>query len=459
MAQHSYPFLDELKARFGGERCPCGKAHRLAPVEVILGEGAFDSSARGLLQRYGSGASLWVLSDERTESAAGERWKGAVRAGNISSRILPGDPSPVPTLELAEALSAEVRALAPDLVVGVGSGVVSDLVKKVSLDAGLPNWCVATAASVDAYGSATAAIRIAGYHRPLPARPSEVIVCDLEVLSRAPRRLFLAGLGDLLAKYLASLDWALGACIAGEDSCGVVGGFALRSARRALDAAHIHGADQVAALDALMEAALVSGFVMQAFGNSRPAASAEHTVAHFWEAARAAGAKEHNLHGILVGAATKFLLPGYAAWLGPSGGLARLGELDLEQRLLELGQEPPWEGALEEGMTPYRLVIAEEQRKKPHDRSILRQRLQAFAREKEHILAFAAPLLDELAAAVQTLERIGFPFSLETLRIEKSQRLLPVRNVRLLRDRYTAFDLAHELGREGELLAAIAAGA
>src|SRR5438132_14362450 len=57
VAHHSYPFLDELKARFGGQRCPCGKVHRLAPFEVILGEGALESSARSLLERYGSGAS------------------------------------------------------------------------------------------------------------------------------------------------------------------------------------------------------------------------------------------------------------------------------------------------------------------------------------------------------------------------------------------------------------------
>jgi glycerol-1-phosphate dehydrogenase [NAD(P)+] len=459
VSRHSHPFLDEVKARFGGDRCGCGKVHRLAPVEVIFGEGALESSARDLLQRYGGGASLWVLSDEHTEAAAGERWKRAVRAGNIASRILPGDPAPTPTLELAQALSAEVRALAPDLLVGVGSGVVSDLVKKVSLDTGVPNGCIATAASVDAHASATAAIRVAGHHRTLPARPSEMIVCDLEVLARAPRRLFLAGLGDLLAKYLASLDWRLGACVADETFCDVVAGFALGSARGALDAARTFARNQVAALSALMEAALVSGFAMQAFGSSRPAASAEHSVAHFWEAAGAVEAKEHALHGIQVGAATKLLLPGYAAFFGPSGDLARLGEPDLERRLLELGREPLWEAALEEGMTPYRLVIAEEQGKKVHDPSILRQRLQAFTRKKEHILAFAAPLLDELGAAVETLEGFGFPFSLETLRMAKTQRLLPVRNVRLLRNRYSAFDLAHELGLEGELLASIAAGA
>jgi hypothetical protein len=110
-------------------------------------------------------------------------------------------------------------------------------------------------------------------------------------------------------------------------------------------------------------------------------------------------------------------------------------------------------------MAGQRRMIAEEQAGKTFDRSILRRRLQAFTREKEHILAFAQPLLAELAKAVETLEGLGFPFSLETLRIRESQRLLPVRNVRVLRDRYTAFDLAHELGREGDLFAAIAAGA
>jgi len=456
VGHYSHPFLDELKSRLEADTCPCGKVHRLAPVEVMFQEGALESSARALHQRYGSGASLWVLSDERTESAAGERWKTAVRTARFSSLVLPGDPPPVPTLELAKALSAQVRALGPDLVVGVGSGVVSDLVKKLSLDTGVPNWCVATAASVDAYSSAAAALRVAGYHRALPARPSEVIVCDLEVLAGAPRRLFLAGLGDLLAKYLAALDWRLAARIAGERSCEVICDFALRSARQALDAARTDDGDHAAAVSALMEAGLVSGFAMQAFGSSRPAASAEHTVAHFWESAGAVGAKEHDLHGILVGAATKLLVRGYAAWLGPSGGLARLEELDLEQRLRELAREAPWEDTLEEAIRPYRPIIAEEQRKKVHDPSILRRRLQAFAREKEHILALAAPLLEELATAIGTLQGLGFPFSLETLRIADSQRLLPVRNARLLRDRYTAFDLAHELGREGELLAAIA---
>src|SRR5439155_882983 len=206
---------DELKARLAGERCPCGNVHRLSPVEVILGEGALESSARTLLRNHGAGASLWVLSDERTEAAAGERWKRGTRTASITSRILPGDPP---------------------------------------------------------------------------------------------------------AKYFASIDWQLAARITGETYCEVLAGFALQSARRAIDSSRAWESDPEAALTALAEAALVSGFAMQAFGTSRPAASAEHTVAHFWETVGAAGAPEHDLHGILVGAATKLLLPGYTAWFGGAGG-------------------------------------------------------------------------------------------------------------------------------------------
>jgi len=46
--------------------------------------------------------------------------------------------------------------------------------------------------------------------------------------------------------------------------------------------------------------------------------------------------------------------------------------------------------------------------------------------------------------------------SVDDLGIPDDQRLLPVRNVRLLRNRYSSFDLAYELGMERALIDAIA---
>jgi glycerol-1-phosphate dehydrogenase [NAD(P)+] len=434
-----------------GTTCGCGRAHALAARQVLVGDGALADSAALLRQLRGDGPSLWVLSDGNTEAAAADRWKRAVSAARIGSRVLPAVPRPIPTAALVEELSAEVRSAAPDLLVGVGAGVISDLVKGVSSATGIPNWCVATAPSVDAYGSATSAIRVAGYHRSLPARPSEVIVCDLAVLAAAPPLLFLAGLGDLLAKFLASLDWRLAHLITGEHLCEALAGYALGSARAAIEAASAWRVRPHEAVRALTEASLVSGLTMQAMGSSRPAASAEHTIAHFWEMSGAVGAEALDLHGILAGAASRIVLRGYAAWYRALPGV----RLDAPGRLVAFDEEPGWEAVLEPGLQPYREVVREQQRGQALDRAELGRRLQAFGRERERLSARAAPLLEELAGAVAVLEALGFPFALETLRISEPHRLLPVRNVRLLRRRYTTFDLAYELGQEDELLAAI----
>jgi glycerol-1-phosphate dehydrogenase [NAD(P)+] len=434
-----------------GAACGCGRAHALSVRQVLVGDHALTDSAALLRRLRGDGPSLWVLSDENTEAAAADRWKHAVSAARIVSRVLPAVPRPIPTAALVEELSAEVRSTAPDLLVGVGAGVISDLVKSVSTATGIPSWCVATAPSVDAYGSATSAIRVAGYHRSLPVRPSEVIVCDLSVIAAAPPLLFLAGLGDLLAKFLASLDWHLAQAMTGEHLCEALAGYALGSARAAIEAASAWRVRPHEAVRALTEACLVSGLAMQAMGGSRPAASAEHTIAHFWEMSGAVGAEALDLHGILAGAAGRLVLRGYAAWYRELPGVT----LNVARRLAAFDEEPSWEALLEPGLQPYREVVGEQQRGRALDRAELGRRLEAFGRERERLTARAMPLLDELARAVAVLEELGFPFALETLRISEPRRLLPVRNVRLLRHRYTTFDLAYELGQEHELLGAM----
>ena len=446
--------LQELRGRLdpGGRfSCACGRQHRIAADDVLVAGDATFGAAELLRRRYGASPTIWVLSDENTETAAGARWKSACGAAKLRSRVLPAVPRPIPSLELAEALAAEVMGSPPNLLVAVGGGVISDLVKRVSLRAGVPNWCLATAPSVDAFSSDTAALRVAGYHQSVAARASEVIVCDLEVLGRAPRVLALAGLGDLLAKLLANLDWKVAGLLTGEPFCATLADLALEAAREAIAAARALDTDPAAAARSLIEASLVSGFAMQAMGGSRPAASAEHTIAHFWEAARAARSEAHDLHGILVGAACALILPGYLELHG------RLTEVapDIEERLAACAAERPWEETLEEGMRPFAGTIALAMRGRRFDAAVLARHLAAFVRERERIVALAAPLLASLSEAIRLLEGLGFPF-LGALRIPEAHRMVPVRNVRLLRDRYTSFDLAYELGIEREMVAAIA---
>jgi len=443
---HDFHYKDFL-SHFDNEgklACACGETHRLDTRAVIVSRGALEESARLLAERHGKADRLWVLSDENTEEAAARRWKSAAGHPAITERVLPGRPKVHPTEELVDRLAAEAGRASPRLLVSVGSGVISDLVKRVSLKLGVPNWCVATAPSVDAYSSGTSAITNDGFHGSMPARASEVIICDLEVMEKAPREMHLGGLGDLLAKFLAFLDWNLSLIVTGEHYCRLVSDVALESARTALSAARRLGRDPAEAARTLTDAALSSGFAMQAIAGSRPAATAEHTMAHFWESAHSVRNQRWNLHGILTGAASRIMLGAYRELYDAAVDLI----VDERSRLEAFDAEPPWQDAMEKGLRPFLSKVNEEMAGRRPDRGELALRLEAYRNGRVEIAELARRMLDELSSAVDLLDGIGFPFSLEELGIEHEDALLPFRNIRLLRRRYSTFDLAYDLGLE-----------
>jgi glycerol-1-phosphate dehydrogenase [NAD(P)+] len=453
-------FFEELVRRYrGGRPCDCGRSHSIGVREVLVGRGALQRSAVMLADALPGGGSAWVLSDERTEAAAAAAWKrhaAGRRPGveaRLVSKVLPGAPKPVPTIELVHALADEARAAGASLIVGIGSGVIADLAKHVSHVTGIPNWAVATAGSVDAYSSATAAIRVEGYHRALPTAVSVHIAADLDVIARSPRELSIAGFGDLLAKIISYLDWNLARIMSDEYYCPVIAEASLGSARQALGAARLLDADPVAAAESLVDAALTSGFAMQAMAGSRSAASAEHTIAHLWEMAGVVGNERWDLHGVLVGSASRIVLAAYRRLFGILPGFRP----DTEARLAAFDREPGWESSVEKDMRPYLSKIREEMGLRRFDRGILAGRLERFEARRDAIVAIAGPLLDELEGAVRLLEERGFPFELGELGVPRGDGLLAVRNVGLLRHRYSGFDLAYELGLAGELREAAAA--
>ncbi|MGA2481233.1 MAG: iron-containing alcohol dehydrogenase, partial [Spirochaetia bacterium] len=434
-------YYSEFLSRFdasGAYECSCGLTHHVGTRKIFMEHGALEASARSLVQAHGDGIRLWVLSDENTEAAAAAGWKAALPGGRVTSRVLPGTPKPYPTLELSRGLAEDALSSSPDLLVGVGGGVISDLVKRVSLEIDRPGWSVGTAASMDAYPSATVSFGVKGYKSSLPARTSEVIVCDLDVIGKAPREMFYAGIGDLLATYTAHLDWSLSRIMTGEHFCPVIAELALESARSALSAARTLRDDPERAVRTLTDAALSSGLAMQAIGGSRPASSAEHTLSHFWETVHAAGNAPLNLHGVLVGAACRVMLPAYRAlW-------ERLGDFEpnVRRRLDLYDAELPWQETLEEGMRPYAGKVADEMNGRRFDRGVMAQRLETFRTHRQEIVSLGHSLLEEMGAMVEALDGLQYPFTLDALGIRRENLLLPVRNIRLLRKRYSAYELA-----------------
>ena len=428
--------------------CGCGRQHSLGAKRVLLGDGVLEGLPDLAAQMYGSGSSFWVLSDENTETAAAARCKELLSRFHLSEVVLPARPRPRTTPELIQALAADAGGVSPDLILGVGGGTISDIGKMVSKIVGVPNWCVATAPSVDAYSSGTSALKLKRGHRTEACTPTEVIFAELAVLEQAPEKLFLSGIGDLLAKYLSYLDWSLSALITGEYICGEAAQLCLDSARQAIQAVKAQTADRKAAIRSLTDAILTSGFAMQGLTDSRPASSAEHTVAHFWEIAAAVGDPAFELHGLLVGLSCRILLEGYSEFYRDPAAL----EFAVDERLLALAAEPPWEQTLVPEMEPFRGQMKEEMSESVIDAEIYRLRLERIQNNVGSITELARRLLEELEGAVSILSSLSFPFRLSDFRIDPQQMLMPIRYIRFLRNRYSTFNLMHEVGLEKKIL-------
>ena len=431
---------DEL----GGLHCSCGRDHSLQTRQILLGEGVLESLPDLLAERYGSAVKIWTLSDENTEEAAGRACKHLLSRFSLTGTVLPAGPRPRTKAELIRSLSGQAGAGSPDLILAVGSGTISDIAKMVSRTLDIPNWCVPTAPSVDAYSSGTSALKLPYRPKSEPARPAEVILADLGVLEKAPRVLFLSGIGDLLAKYLSYLDWRLSAQITGEYICEQTARLCLDSARQAIKAVATLSRKGREEVRSLTDAILLSGLAMQALVNSRPAASAEHTIAHFWELDHAVGAHDLELHGMLVGMSSRILLLLYREVYGDSS----LWDFDLEDRLERLEAETGWEQALGPEVQPFHRQMREEMEARVISPGMYRKRLENARIQRQSIMDLAEDLLAELERAVGTLAAIDFPFRLSDYRLDAKRAFVPLRYVRFLRNRYSTFNLIHELGAE-----------
>jgi len=441
-------YCQEFLERFGPagrEACACGREHRLAAELLLIAPGALQRLPELVAERLGRKARVWVLSDENTEAAAGRACTALLGGAQLSSTVLPAQPRPRTTHVMAEGLAREAAVGRPELILAVGSGTISDLSKMVSTTLDVPNWCVPTAASVDAYTSATSAVKAEGEAISIPVRATQIVIADLEVLRAAPGVMYLAGLGDLLSKYFAYLDWRVAAMVTGEYYCPESAELGLRSARRAIDAARGPEAD---ALLCLMDAALSSGLAMQAVGHSRPASSMEHTVAHIWDMGHAAAAAAHDLHGLLVGLSSSFL----AECLPPLYAGLRGRRVDVEARRAALHADSGRPLAVPPGLEGFRAMIERAAAGELAPRIPQAEQLQRLEAAREQIADLAEPLLADLRACVDVLREVGHPLRLADFGFGGETALLPMRHVRLLRDRYSAFHLAHQLGVEAELL-------
>ncbi len=229
--------------------------------------------------------------DENTEAIAGARVAAELGAEAL---VLGGEVHA--TEEAAESVRARVRGT----LVAVGSGTLTDIVRYAAHLAGCEFFSVPTAASMDGYASGVAALERAGVKLTLPARAPAGIFADPRIAARAPVELTRAGIGDLLAKATARVDWLAAHLLYGED-------WRELAPPAPLDVEALL-AGQVEAVAGLLRGLIASGIAMAEVGSSRPASGCEHHASHLWDLLAGRGLRPRALHGLQVGYATGFAM-------------------------------------------------------------------------------------------------------------------------------------------------------
>lgn len=279
----------------GIKNCQCGKDHDCPIDHVVIGENAC-GYVSGLIENY---KKILLVADENTYAACGKEVALSLGDKLQDTLIFKRNGILVPNEDAICELDARVTCDI-DLIVGVGSGVINDLCKKVSFDHSLPYFIVATAPSMDGYASRGSALILDGMKVTLNCNVPHAIIADIRVLSNAPFQMIQAGWGDIIGKYSCLNDWRLSALVNGEYICEKVLKETYATVERTVSLTDgIHKRDPKA-IGALMEALVAVGILMAYVGNSRPASGSEHHLSHYFEIVGIERGEEYLPHGIDV---------------------------------------------------------------------------------------------------------------------------------------------------------------
>ena len=192
----------------------------------------------------------------------------------------------------------------PDYVVAVGGGTLMDFGRYSAWKLGIPFVAVPTIVSSDGFTADICSIIIDGQKKSIPMQAADAVVCDMDVIAGAPMFLTIAGVQDIMAKYISIADWKIAHLVSGEYFCQRVCDMAQEALDIMVRCAHELEAGKAPDLEAMAYAQMLSGLTMQILSNSRAASGAEHLVAHLVEMKPRGFEQAHGLHGECVGVGT-----------------------------------------------------------------------------------------------------------------------------------------------------------
>ena len=293
--------------------CACGLTHTSTIRRIEVSDGAIYKLADTVVELGADAA--FIVADENTYGAAGELAVKLLSEKNIRCvvrllKVEEGFERPEPT---EAALGNLVMSYdnGCGVVIGVGGGVVNDLCKLLSACARVPYIYVPTCPSMDGYTSDSASVIYNGVKSSVKCKCPDILICDTDIISKAPKKLLLSGIGDMCAKLVSICEWRISNLITGERYCEEIAEMMRTYCRSAMDNAEAAVKGDKSAVEAVINGLTLVGMAMTYARSSRPASGVEHYYSHLWDMRCLEEHRQCELHGIQVGVGTVLTLSKY----------------------------------------------------------------------------------------------------------------------------------------------------
>ncbi len=416
--------------------CGCGRTH-YAPIKAVdIRRGAINALPE-YMHRFGY-ARPYILCDATTYKIAGEKCEGVLREAGFAPDVLI-----LRHLGYDEATLGEIVINKPDdcdVMIGVGTGSITDILRFASFKLGLPCFTVATGAPMDGFSASVGIMNVNNLKATMPAHSTEVIIGDTDVLSTAPYRMTVAGFADLIGKLNAINDWHLGVLINGDHYCRSIDTLVMDYVYDILGKAEAIKNRDAKAVGELMNALLLTGASISLYGNSRPISGAEHHFSHYLEVLGDQRGKPYAMHGEQVAVGTVLALTAAAklASITP--------DFDAAREAAARYDHAAWENEIRRayGDAADAIIALEAQSGKNETTGRLK-RIDIMQRHWEEVRAMLAGVYpaEKLRAL---LKDIGCPCTPRDIGVTKEVLRDALLYCKETRARYTVYQLAWDLG-------------
>lgn len=410
--------------------CACGGTHWMRTKEIYIGQDWCETLCEFI--KKSNARRVTLVADQRTWEVAGRAAHDAiVQLAAVDVVMLHGEQLHADAQTIGKVLLGGAQDT--HLIIAVGSGTINDTARYVAFRTKTPYLVVATAPSMDGYASSVSPVLKDGMKITYEATHPEAVISSPDILRSAPKEMVAAGLGDMLGKHTALLDWQLSSIATGEAFCQPIASM-MRDAVELCQSNAQGLADKLpGAVSELTQGLVLSGLAMQMMGNSRPASGCEHHLSHFWEMRQLLRGQGASLHGDKVGVATLLIIEFYHRFFAKKPTLKPVDTALWEQRMRDAY------GSLADGFLALN----------PLDRAEAttpRQQLDNVLAHWDELKAQVDALYAQKQALHDMLKNSGGPTSPHQVGCTAQDVRDALMCAWLLRPRFTVLKLAYDLG-------------